>query len=150
MGEAMNLRREFVAVVLEQMHVPYKWGGKLPALGLDCSGLVTHALWKAGGPDWRQTYNTDKLWNELVEPQMLRPGDICLYGGTGPADVSHVMVWLMDPGGAAGGIIVGACGGDSTTTSQTIALRQGARVKVHRSHLYRKDFRGFRSLPLGD
>lgn len=152
-----NLRREFCALVLNQMKTFYRWGGKEPGTGLDCSGLVTWALWRAGGPDWRQTHNTDKLWNELSVPQMLRPGDLAFYGGKGlpeggrePKDVSHVMIWLFDPGGGSGGLVVGASGGDSTTIDAVAATKQGAYVKCHRTHLYRDDFRAFRTLPLGE
>ncbi|WP_375746479.1 C40 family peptidase [Corallococcus interemptor] len=51
------------------MHSPFRWGAKgLRAPGaeprlFDCSGLVTWCLNEVGGPDWRATHNTDRLWD---------------------------------------------------------------------------------------
>jgi cell wall-associated NlpC family hydrolase len=72
-------RESFLSAVLVLEGVPYKWGGK-SARGIDCSGLVTLALKACGGPDLRQTHNSDRLWLELpevVEPSM---GDLAFYG----------------------------------------------------------------------
>ena len=149
-------RAEFLFQVLELHRLPYLWCGKgfTPAeatrLGLpiptydgrDCSGVVTCALRAAGGPDWRATHNADTLHDELAAPDAGAelPGDLCLYGT--PGHGTHVMVLL------ALDLVIGASGGGSTTTTLTRALEQGASVRVHRRHLYRRDFIGFRRLPL--
>ena len=141
----MSQRAAFVAYVIEQMGAPYIWGGKNPETGIDCSGVVAYAFRKAGGPDWRKTHNTDSLWNDCKEPGMIQPGTLCLYGGKAADDVSHVMVVISDVGSEL--VVVGASGGDSTTTSLHAAEKRGARVKVYKTHLYRADWRGFRDLP---
>ena len=127
----------FLNEVLRLIGAPYIWGGKSPQ-GIDCSGVVTYALYKAGGPDWRAMWNTEKLWGEgrMVDSiDKLPPGGLVFYPG-------HVMVHV------ALGIVVGACNGDSSTTTLEHAARMDARVKVRGTFLYRQDVRGFRVLPL--
>lgn len=138
------LRADFVYEALKLIGTPYKWGGKHPDVGLDCSGLVTHLLFKLCGKDWRATHNTDALWAYLPEAMNPKPGDLALYGGQGD-DVSHVMLLVLCRSDLTW-MVVGAAGGDSTTTTLEIARQKGAAVTPKRSHAYRGDFRGFRSL----
>lgn len=138
------------------MNVSYLWGGKgdlffdvatgrvraSPYFGFDCSGLVTYAAYKAGGPDLRFTANTDALWNDLRETDTPTLGSLAFYGGAGP-DVSHVMIVL---GRTSRGevLVFGASGGGSKTTTLEAAQAARARVTVQPTHTYRQDFRGFR------
>lgn len=139
-------RAVFVCRVLEQKGSPYLWGGRGQyvdggtARCFDCSGLVVWALYNMGGPDLRWGVNTDVLWNGLPAVDVPQFGDLVFYGGSAANDVSHVEVWLGD------GAVVGASGGDRTTTSVEEARRRGACVKVKANYLERKDFRGFRSV----
>lgn len=141
----MSQHAAFLQCVLELVGTPYIWGGKYPASGLDCSGLVTYALHKSGGPDWRATHNTDKLWQQLPEPRFPCAGDLAFYGGR-DADVEHVMVVL--PISDVEELVIGACGGDSRTTSLREARRRGAKVQVRQGVHYRAGFRGYRKLPI--
>lgn len=136
-------RRDFLCSALETMGVPYLWGGKDPARGLDCSGVVTYSYWLNAGPDWRWTHNCQKLWDELKPVTEPEPGDLALYGRDGRA--THVMVYL-----GALGIVFGASDGDSTTTTTKEAKRRDAEVETRTSHLYRKDFIGWRRLPFAE
>lgn len=140
-------RDEFLHEAVCCLAAWYRWGGKSPNSGIDCSGVVTWSLYKAGGPDLRQTHNTDALWAELPSTQTPVPGDLAFYGGRGADDVSHVMVclWKRHDGVWA---VLGATRGGRDTTSIAIAAQQDARVRVKRSHLYRSDFRGFKSMEL--
>ncbi|NBD11847.1 C40 family peptidase [Corallococcus silvisoli] len=157
---APSQRAAFLALVLEQMGAPYRWGAKglkpsASALRLfDCSGLVTWCLQEVGGPDWRATHNTDRLWDVCtpvaIEAELL-PGDLVLYGrpGTKTADgrpvtredPNHVMVYV------GAGVVVGASGGGSTTLTLADAAAAGARVKTFPRIAYRGDVLGFRRLP---
>ncbi len=158
----MSLHRlpRVLQLSLEQVGALYRWGGKgshlfeprasgglVPhgnVLVFDCSGLAAWADWAAGGPDRRASWNTDRFWNELPAAETPFPGCYALYGGSSPADVSHLMtVVAVLPTGHV--MVVGASGGDSHTTTAQAALAANARVKVYPTHEYRKDFRGFRA-----
>lgn len=144
----MSYRRaKFLAAVIEQMRTWYRWGGREPQTGLDCWGLVAHALRASGGPDLTKWW-TDVAWKQLVpvttEGELL-PGDLVFYGGdpADPADVSHVVVHIGE------GVVVGANGGGSAIQSTTDAAKAGARVKVKDSIQYEgsQRLRGFRRIP---
>ncbi len=137
-------RKKFLQVVFDLMGVDYIWNGK-DRRGLDCSGLVTLALYEASGCklDLRATHNTDALWDELEETAIPDQGDLALYGSNkdDPDDMDHVMV----VGG--GGWLFGASGGGHTCTSVEIARERNAKVKAKYGVNYREGFRGFRTLP---
>lgn len=138
------LRSNFLYTALGLTGTPYLWGGKNPAHGgLDCSGLVTHSYFAAGGPDWRNDHNAESLFVHLEETEAPKAGTLCFYGPTGRA--THVMVWL-----GACGLVFGATGGDHSTTSLDAARARDAKVKLKTSHLYRPDFLGWRNLPFPD
>lgn len=142
----MTKRAQFIAVIIDLLRTWYRYGGRDPGTGLDCMGLVIYALKKVGGPDLADWW-TDRAWNEwpAVEEKDLLPGDLVFYGGdpNNPKDVSHVGVHIAD------GVVVTASGGGQTTTSISIAMKQGARVKVKDRLRYRNpdDLRGFRRIP---
>lgn len=109
---------------------------------LDCSGTVTCGLYNSTGGrvDWRANYNANRLWRELPPTDSPKPGDLAFYGTPGRA--THVMTVVGD------GRVVGACGGNSDTLSVDIAAKHGARVKYRDSANYRRDFLGYRALPV--
>lgn len=140
---SQNQRLAFFMEVQKHKDTPYRWGAKGP-LRFDCSGLVTYCIHQVGGPDYRETYNAQRLFNEfqkLEADEKPRPGDLCFYG-MNDQHITHVMVNMGD------GTVFGATGGDSTTTDDVAAARRGACVKSRASVTYRPDFRGYRRLPL--
>lgn len=111
---------------------------------LDCSGAFGYALVKARGKNLLWTHNTDSYWNELPSVVMPEPGDAALYGGHAADDVSHIEMVIAVLGDKI--VVGGSSGGDQRTVTLADAERAGARYKVKESHLYRPDFRGFRSV----
>lgn len=105
----------------------------------DCSGLVTCALFHAGGPDWRKTHGAAGLFDALEHVEEPLPMDIAAYGA--PGHVDHVMVVWGD------GRVYGASGGNSYTTSVELALARKACVHFKDSVAYRPDFRAYLRLP---
>lgn len=142
-------RAEFLRHALALTGTPYIWGGRSDA-GVDCFGYVAVTLFTvtSGKVDLRAGWWTDRAWGELEPTVVPKPGDLAFYGGTRPDDVDHVMVVLLPEGtlGMPKGLVLGACGGDSGTTTQTEATRRGACVQARTAVKYRSAFRGYRSL----
>ncbi|GHG79750.1 NlpC/P60 family protein [Comamonas sp. JC664] len=149
---SISQRAAFLNLVLSQMHAPYRWNGKgerdrdTGQRVFDCSGLVTWALREVGGPDWRGTHNTGRLWAEcsrLVLGDVLLPGDLVLYHRLGdPTKPEHVMVVV------GVGVVVGASGGGPSTLTLADAAKADARVKSYARLDYRsRRMEGFRRLP---
>ena len=123
----------------------YQWGGK-SLQGLDCSGLVTWALYEASGHaiDWRNTHNTDLLWTSCPRVSVPQAGDVALYAGTKPRnadDVEHAMVH------AGFGLVVGMAWGGSADTD-ALASRAVGKVLQIRDVGYRTGLVGHIRLPL--
>ena len=113
-------------------------------LGLDCSGLVTLAVKRAGGPDLRGFWGAQAMWTALplLDEDAGEDEDwfsLALYG-TGKK-ATHVAI-VLTPG--ARSLILEAGGGDSRTLTMADAMRAGAFVRV--AFETRKDFLGYRSL----
>lgn len=148
-------RARFLACALAQMGSPYIYGakGRLVRIGLrvfDCSGLFTWAFREVGGPDWTQSHNTDRIWDDCKPVTAARAGTLVLYGkradpkaGT-KVNPEHVMIYL------GAGVVFGASGGDHTTLTLADAAAVDARVKPHASYLDRHDCLGFREIPFSD
>ena len=77
-------------VALEQVGVPYRYGGNTPS-GFDCSGLVHYAYSRAGVAVPR---TTGQLWAtaESVALNQLRAGDVLFFDIDGKP--SHVGLYL--------------------------------------------------------
>lgn len=130
-------RQDFLDWCYAQKGKPYIWGADGPN-GFDCSGLICAGLLAVGGPDWRATHNSERMFRELSEIQgrSAMAGDLVFYGP--PNRITHVMVLWED------GRVYGATGGNSKTTTPT----KGAAVQFRRSIHYRPDLRGLRAFPL--
>jgi cell wall-associated NlpC family hydrolase len=134
-------RARYLQVALGLIGTQYLWGGR-SRKGVDCSGTPILALHEASGGkvDLRAGWWTERLWEELPMTEHPLPGDLVFYPG-------HTMLLLHnDAPWCRGGMVFGASGGDSSTTSYERAMEQGALVCVKRSIHYRDGFRGFRSI----
>jgi cell wall-associated NlpC family hydrolase len=86
-----------VQAALDQIGLPYEWGGDGPAAGetgFDCSGLTHHA-YAVAGIDLPRTAHTQFYAGPGVpDGDPLRPGDLVFYGV--PERVHHVGLYLGD------------------------------------------------------
>ncbi len=87
---AANPGREAASIALEQVGVPYRYGGASPK-GFDCSGLVQYAYSRAGITVPR---TTSQLWSAAkpVAQQDLTAGDLLFFSIEGK--MSHVGMYL--------------------------------------------------------
>ena len=86
----MSIGERAAAVAVQQVGVPYRYGGSSPA-GFDCSGLVHYSYLRAGRPVAR---TTAALWDTLapVETRQMRAGDLLFFRIEGK--MSHVGMYL--------------------------------------------------------
>lgn len=71
----------------------YRFGGKNPEAGLDCSGLVTHVYAKAAGMQLKGSAAMLAGQGRSVSASQLRPGDLVFFNTRGPR-FSHVGIYL--------------------------------------------------------
>ena len=93
----MRLNREHPEIVLgdqialeslEQLGVPYVWGGASPEGGFDCSGLITW-LWAQHGHAMPHYAAAQFHMGPKVEREDLRPGDLVFFH-----DLGHVGLYI--------------------------------------------------------
>lgn len=114
-----------VSFGLAQIGKPYRWGGNGPQ-NYDCSGIVCQMLKTAGylGVDIDITaqdifyYLQSKGWIE----KRCR-GAICFFGRN-TKKITHIGIIMNDKN------FLGANGGNASTLTDEIALRQNAKVDV--------------------
>ena len=85
---------------LAQVGTPYVWGGETPGVGFDCSGLAQAAYRAAGISLPRVAQDQFDAGPHLPAGAPLEPGDLVFFG-SGPADVSHVGIYVGTAGGQA-------------------------------------------------
>ncbi len=88
------------AVILEArkyLGTPYKYGGKKPSQGLDCSGLVSYVYGKQGLQATGASHHLAKQ-GIAKSRSRLEPGDLVFFGKNGK--ISHVSVVHSRKGGS--------------------------------------------------
>ncbi|MBS4097633.1 MAG: C40 family peptidase [Sulfuricella sp.] len=87
--------KEVVMYALGLMEIDYRFGGKNPEQGLDCSGMVRYIYRNAAGLDL--PHNASKMAGigKAIEPASLAPGDLVFFNTTGKR-FSHVGIYLGD------------------------------------------------------
>lgn len=88
-----GVRNDLALFALSLLDTPYAWGGRGPATGFDCSGLVAHVYREAGGI--RLVGSSADLGKKSrpIEPKALLPGDLVFFNTLG-ARHSHVGLYV--------------------------------------------------------
>lgn len=117
----------------------YRWGGKSPAGGIDCSGLVCELLKATGLMEDAAEFNAQGIYDWLQlgrskESEKISEGDIAFYGKDNK-NITHVVFCLNEL------IAVGADGGGHTVIDSKSADQSEAFVKLRpiKSPCYRQD-----------
>ncbi len=82
-----------VRVALEQVGVPYVWGGATPQEGFDCSGLVMYAYAAAGVHLDHYTVSQYQETTRVSASQLL-PGDLVFYDNYNGPQPGHVAMYI--------------------------------------------------------
>jgi len=86
---------EVVIYALGLMDVDYRFGGKNPESGLDCSGMVSYIYRNALGIELPPNAARIAQIGREIEPARLAPGDLVFFNTTGQS-FSHVGIYLGD------------------------------------------------------
>lgn len=87
--------REVVIYALGLMDVDYRFGGKNPESGLDCSGMVSYIYRHALGIELPPNAAKIARIGREIETARLAPGDLVFFNTTGKP-FSHVGIYLGD------------------------------------------------------
>lgn len=118
-------RAMFVAHLRDQIGKPYIWSER------DCSQIMIDAFNVAGVPinDHSSAQLAMIFESKVVPPEEVKPGCLVFYGDD--KSIFHVMA-VLDVWDNGYFVLVGACGGNSTTTTPTGAAKRNAFVMTQR------------------
>jgi len=86
-------RNDLALYALSLLDTPYSWGGRGPAKGFDCSGLVSHVYREAAGLPVRGNSADLGKKTRPVDPSRIQPGDLLFFNTLG-ARHSHVGIYV--------------------------------------------------------
>ena len=86
---------EVVLYALGLIDTGYRFGGKNPEAGLDCSGMVSFIYGRAAGVKVQGSAADIARNSRPIEPESLRPGDLVFFN-TRNRPFSHVGIYLGD------------------------------------------------------
>lgn len=87
-------RQEFIDLAISLKGTPYKYAGKTPKTGFDCSGYVSYAANFGAGV--RLPSNSKGMYKavEIINEKDREPGDLMFFKTTGNGTISHVGIYL--------------------------------------------------------
>lgn len=94
-GPYNSARNDVAMVALSLLDTPYAWGGRGPATGFDCSGLVAHVLREGSGLRVQGSAAELGRMSRPIDRADLQPGDLVFFNTLG-ARHSHVGVYVGD------------------------------------------------------
>ncbi|WP_416547099.1 C40 family peptidase [Limnohabitans sp. DCL3] len=86
-------RNDLALFALSLLDTPYSWGGRGPATGFDCSGLVSHVYREAAGLPVRGSSADLGKKTRPVDRSRIQPGDLLFFNTLG-ARHSHVGIYV--------------------------------------------------------
>lgn len=88
-------RNDLALFALSLLDTPYSWGGRGPATGFDCSGLVSHVYREATGLRVKGTSADLGQKSRPIDRTRLQPGDLVFFNTLGVRH-SHVGIYVGD------------------------------------------------------
>ena len=90
-----DTRNNLALFAMSLLDTRYAWGGRGPAMGFDCSGLVAHVYKEAAGLTLRGSSADLGKLSRPVDTARLQAGDLVFFNTLG-AHHSHVGVYVGD------------------------------------------------------
>jgi cell wall-associated NlpC family hydrolase len=84
---------DVVLYAISLMETGYRFGGKNPSAGLDCSGMVSYVYEQAAEMRLKGSAADIAKLGKPVEPDKLRPGDLVFFNTKGRPH-SHVGIYI--------------------------------------------------------
>jgi len=120
-------RKKLVEHAKSYLGTLYEWGGDIVdnpnSYGFDCSHFTYQVLKAYGLMDRYRTSSAQHAWATPISRNELQPGDLVFYKNSS-GKVNHVVMYIGD------GLIIGANGGYSSTTTPSAAKKANAMVKI--------------------
>lgn len=88
-------RNDLALLALSLLDTRYSWGGRGPATGFDCSGLVSHVYRQAAGLPVKGSSAELGQKSRPIDRTRLQPGDLVFFNTLG-ARHSHVGIYVGD------------------------------------------------------
>ena len=92
---AAAVRGDITLFALSLLDTPYARGGRGPATGFDCSGLVSHVFQQAAGLRVRGSAAQIGQMSRPIDRGQMQPGDLVFFNTEGSRH-SHVGVYVGD------------------------------------------------------
>jgi len=92
-ARSIDKASETLTYALSLVGVNYKYGGKSPETGLDCSGFVSHVYQQAAGLVLPHNARAISLFGQKIAISELQPGDLVFFN-TMRHTYSHVGIYL--------------------------------------------------------
>jgi len=90
---ANPVRNDIALYALSLLDTRYSWGGRGPATGFDCSGLVSHVYNEAAGMKLGGSSVALGQMSRPIDPDQKQPGDLVFFNTLG-SHHSHVGVYI--------------------------------------------------------
>jgi cell wall-associated NlpC family hydrolase len=86
---------DVVLFAIGLVETDYRFGGKNPEAGLDCSGMVSYVFGKAAGLKLTGSASDIARKGRSIDPAQLQPGDLVFFN-TANRPRSHVGIYIGD------------------------------------------------------
>lgn len=133
----MDSKQNTYNLAMSFLNSAYKWGGKNPLAGMDCSGLVCELLQSLGTLKNNEELTSQNLYDRFkvfaLESKTVPEFGTLVFFGKDAKSIDHVGFALNSLQ------MIEAGGGNSATLNEEIAEKTNAYVKI-RPYKYRPDF----------
>lgn len=90
-----GIRNHIVKTAKRYIGVPYRWGGKSPKIGFDCSGF-TMVVYQLNGLNLPRSSKQQWKVGRPIKRRQLLKGDLVFFATSGGKRVSHVGIYMGD------------------------------------------------------